>query len=138
MNPKDAIGSKKAPLHVVPAPVLMEIGLGMLEGAMKYGSYNFRAADVRASVYYDAAMRHLMAFWEGEDLDPDSGLHHVAKALSCLTVLRDGIMREQFVDDRPPRSRNGWVKEMNEKAATILEKYPNPVPPFTEKKSDVV
>lgn len=135
MNPKDIIGSKKAPLHVVPAPVLMEIGLGMLEGACKYGSFNFRAADVRASVYYDAAMRHLMAFWEGEDLDPDSGLHHVAKALSCLTVLRDGIMREQFVDDRPPRSRNGWVKEMNEKAKLILEKYPNPVPPYVEKNS---
>lgn len=131
MNPKDAIGSTKAPLHVVPAPVLMEIGLGMLEGAMKYGSYNWRVADVRGSVYYDAAMRHLMAFWEGEDTDPDSGIHHVGKALSCLTVLRDGIMRGNWIDDRPPKTEAGWIP--NEKAKEIINKYPNPVPPFTNK-----
>ena len=56
-NPKQAVGVRKVPLHVVPCEVLMEIGLGMMEGARKYGAHNYRACGVRASVYYDAAMQ---------------------------------------------------------------------------------
>ena len=78
-NPKDAVGIKKVPLSTVSSKVIMEMGLGMLEGARKYGRHNYRVAGVRASVYYDACMRHLMAWWEGEDIDPDSGLHHIIK-----------------------------------------------------------
>lgn len=131
-NPKDNIGIKKAPLSTVSAPVIMEMGLGMLEGAAKYGRHNYRVAGVRASVYYDAAMRHLMAYWEGEDIDPESGIHHIGKALSCLSVLRDAQMNEMCYDDRPPKSKMGWIQEMNQKAKEILEKYPNPLPPFIE------
>src|ERR1035438_3531894 len=81
-NPKDSIGIKKVALSCVSAPVLMEMALGMQEGAMKYGRHNYRVIGVRASVYYDATMRHLMAYWEGEDIDPDSGLSHLSKARS--------------------------------------------------------
>ena len=58
-NPKDAIGIKKVPFSTVPARVIAEIGLAMLEGAAKYGRHNYRVSGVRASVYYDAAMRHI-------------------------------------------------------------------------------
>lgn len=132
-NPKDVIGVKKVPLHVVSSFVLLEMSLGMLEGGCKYGSHNYRVAGVRASVYYDAFMRHAMAWWEGEDIDPDSGLSHVTKMLSCLSVLRDSMHRGNWVDDRPPKMEDGWIKELNEKAKTIIEKYPDPVKPFTEK-----
>ena len=132
-NPKDAIGSAKAPISTVSAPVIMEMGLGMLEGAAKYGRHNYRVAGVRASVYYDAAMRHLMAFWEGEDIDPESGIHHIGKALSCLSVLRDAMFQDKWYDDRPPKVKDGWVQEMNAKAKEILAKYPHPLPPYTEK-----
>ena len=91
-NPKDAIGISKAPLSTVSAAVLMEVGVAMLEGASKYGRHNYRAAGVRASVYYDALMRHAMAWWEGEDLDPDSGMSHITKAITTLVVLRDASM----------------------------------------------
>ena len=72
-NPKDAIGIKKVSFSTIPAPVVAEIGLAMLEGARKYRRHNYRAIGVRASVYYDAFMRHVTAWWEGEDTDPDSG-----------------------------------------------------------------
>ena len=84
-------------------------------------------------MYYDAAMRHLMAFWEGEDVDKESGIHHIGKALSCLSVLRDAMFQEKWYDDRPPKVKDGWVQEMNAKAKEILEKYPHPLPPYTEK-----
>ena len=106
-NPKDIIGIRKAPMSVVPANVLAEIGVGLLEGATKYGRHNYRVIGVRASVYYDAAMRHLMAWWEGEDIDSDPGsarLNHITKAITSLVVLRDAMMQEMLDDDRPPPS----------------------------------
>lgn len=132
-NPKDSVGVKKVPLHVVSAPVMMEVGLAMLEGDRKYGGHNYRVAGVRASVYYDALMRHIMAWHEGEDIDIDSGLSHVTKALSTLFVLRDAMLNDMWTDDRPPKVKNqNWIRDYNKLAAEIIEKYPNPVTPFTE------
>jgi hypothetical protein len=131
-NPKDALGIKKAPMSTVSAPVLMEMGLAMLEGDRKYGRHNYRVIGVRSSVYYDAAMRHLMAWWEGEDIDADSGMSHVTKALSCLSVLRDAMINENFTDDRPPKIKDGWIQELNKKAAEIIERYPDAKDPHTQ------
>lgn len=121
-NPKDAVGIKKAPMSTVPAGVLAEVGVAMLEGASKYGRHNFRVAGVRASVYYDGVMRHLMAWWEGEDIDPDSGLSHVVKAITSLTVLRDAMLQEMWADDRPPRSAPFYPR-LNAAAAEIVDRY---------------
>lgn len=132
-NPKDAVGVKKVPMSTVPAPVLMEVGLAMLEGARKYGRHNYRAAGVRASVYYDACMRHMMDWWEGEDIDPDSGLSHITKAIATLTVLRDSMIRQNWDDDRPPRVKSGWLKDLNTKAGQIIDKYPDAKDAYTNK-----
>lgn len=130
-NPKDAFGIKKASLSCVSSPVLMELGIAMQEGACKYGRHNYRVIGVRASVYYDATMRHLMSWWEGEDIDPDSDLSHVTKAIASLVVLRDAMMQVKFNDDRPPKSKR-WLHSLNERAAALFEQYPEPVKPYTE------
>ncbi|WP_299444668.1 dATP/dGTP diphosphohydrolase domain-containing protein [uncultured Rhodospira sp.] len=131
-NPKDAVGAKKAPLSCVPAPVLMEVGLAMLEGARKYGRHNYRVAAVRSSVYYDALMRHIMAWWEGQDVDPDSGLPHLTKAMACLVVLRDAERCGKMVDDRPPSVHGDeWVQRLNVLAAGIIDRVPDPKAAFT-------
>ncbi len=132
-NPKDAIGLSKVPFSTIPAPVLAEVGLALLEGAIKYRRHNYRVAGVRASVYYDACLRHLMAWWEGEDIDPDSGLSHVTKAIAGLMVIRDSMMKGNWNDDRPPKVDAGWVNELNIKVKELLKKYPNPKTPYTEK-----
>jgi len=121
-NPKAAIGIKKAGMSCVPACVLAEVGVAMMDGAAKYGSFNFRESGVRTSVYYDATMRHLLAFWEGEDCDPDSGLSHVTKAITSLVVLRDAMIQGKCTDDRPPKSVPFYA-ELNAKAAGVVEKY---------------
>lgn len=121
-NPKDRIGVRKAPLSVVPMNVVAEIGIGMLEGACKYGRHNYRAARIRSSAYFDATMRHLIAWWEGEDIDPDTGMSHVAKALTSLTVLRDAQMRGMCDDDRPPRSEP-FYPELNRLAGEIIDRH---------------
>lgn len=124
-NPKDAVGISKVPFSTVPAEVTAEVGLAMLEGALKYGRHNYRSVGVRASVYYDAALRHLTAWWEGQDVDPDSGLSHLVKCLACLYVLRDSQNIGNWVDDRPP-AIGDFITELNKKAEELLEKYPEP------------
>jgi hypothetical protein len=123
-NPKDAVGIRKAGLSVVPANVLLELSVAMTEGAAKYGRHNWRTGGVRASVYYDATMRHLMCWWEGEDKDPDSGLSHVTKAIASLTVLRDAMLQGTCTDDRPPSSINkALVDHLNEMTGRILDRH---------------
>lgn len=122
-NPKDVIGSRKVAMSTVPAGVLMEISLGMLEGSVKgYGRHNYRVAGVRSSIYYDAALGHIMDWWEGDDIDAESGLSHITKALSSLVVLRDAMLQDMLTDDRPPRSKV-FKRDFNGKAAEIIDRY---------------
>lgn len=125
-NPKDTVGTKRVPFSTLPIRPAAEVGLAMLEGALKYGRHNYRAIGVRSSVYYDACLRHLTAWWEGEDIDPDSGLPHVVKAIACLFVLRDSQLIGNVVDDRPPSHESGWQQELNLLAGKLIDKYPNP------------
>jgi len=133
-NPKDSLGVKKVPLHCVPSAPLFELGLAMMEGGRKYGSHNYRDVGVRMSVYYDAVMRHLIAWWEGENIDPDSGVHHVIKAIACLFVLRDSMIMDNCEDDRPIKYTNGLdMNKLNKQAEALIKKYPQSAKPFLEK-----
>lgn len=66
-------------------------------GMLKYGRTNFRVAGVRATIYIDAALRHLGAWLE---CDPDDGVPHPAAALSCLAILVDARAAGKLNDDR--------------------------------------
>lgn len=135
-NPKDAVGIRKAPVSTIPGTVIAELGVAMLEGARKYGRHNFRIMGVRASVYRDAVWRHMNNWWEGEDIDPDSGLSHITKAIASLTVLRDAMIMNNWEDDRPPKAPAEFFKQLNEAASKIIDKWPNAETPYTEKNND--
>lgn len=126
-NPKDAVGVRKAPMSTVSAAVMAEVGVAMLEGAAKYGRHNYRAVGVRASVYYDATLRHLFAWWEGENIDPDSGMSHITKAITSLVVLRDAMIQGKVTDDRAPCSAEFYAA-LNERAAAILDRHADKAP----------
>lgn len=111
-NPKDRVGSGKLPLHLWPASATMLGCLGLLDGMLKYGRANWREAGVRASIYVDAAQRHLNAWFEGEDRDPDSGLPHLAHALACLAILIDADASDTLTDDRQYRG-HGYREMVN-------------------------
>lgn len=101
-NPKDAFGILKVPnLSVVPAVSLIYEALGMWNGAMKYGHYNWRGHPVVASIYVDAALRHIMAWQSGEEIDPQSGAPHLGHAKACLGILADALETGNLIDDRP-------------------------------------
>jgi hypothetical protein len=100
-NPKTAIGAKKVPLHLVPPSAKHHLALALSDGAKKYGPYNWREHQISVSVYYDAAQRHWDAFWDGEDLAADSGIHHVAHAMACCALVLDALTLGKLNDDRP-------------------------------------
>lgn len=102
-NPKTAAGALKTPLlSVIPGPPLVQVGEVMRLGRSKYGPYNWRDQDVTVSTYLDAAMRHLMSYWDGETIDPESGQTHLAHAAASLFVIMDALATGHATDDRPP------------------------------------
>ncbi len=100
-NPKDRIGAAKPPLHLIPpaAEILESVVMGL--GAKKYGPFNWRTANVRATVYISAARRHLAQWLDGQDDDPESGVSHLAHARACLGILLDAQATGALIDDRP-------------------------------------
>lgn len=133
-NPKDAVGTKKWRQYcTVPATIIWELGVAMLEGARKYGRHNYRVVGVRSSIYIDAAKGHMDCWWEGEDIDPDSGLSHLTKAMASLAVLRDAMIQGKLVDDRPPKTDIDTIRNALQKVVEdIFERYPDPVPDYIE------
>lgn len=99
-NPKDAIGSDKLPLHLWPETATAMGCLGLLDGALKDGRSNWRAVGIRPSIYVDAAKRHINAWFELEEIDPDSGLPHLAHAIACLAIIIDAQAIGKMNDDR--------------------------------------
>jgi hypothetical protein len=56
-------------------------------GAQKYDRDNWKKVPDSKRRYFDALQRHVWAWKEGEQLDPESGRHHLAHALCCLMFL---------------------------------------------------
>jgi len=101
-NPKDLIGARKpATLSVIPSSALLHMGRAMSDGSDKYGSFNWREHPVKASIYVDACLRHLMAWFDGERDAEDSGVHHLGHAMACLGILVDAEFMGGLLDDRP-------------------------------------
>lgn len=117
-NPKTRFGmTKPNPFLVPPASILYQ-SLAMDNGATKYGPYNWRGNQVSASVYVAAAVRHLLSWVDGEELDgvdpvtgemrlnekgepAGSGLPHIGHALACLGIIADAVETGNLIDDRP-------------------------------------
>jgi hypothetical protein len=100
-NPKDAIGIKKAPLRLVPPALVIETAPAMALGAAKYGPFNWRATEVRMTVYLEALLRHVLAFTDRQDDDPESGASHLSHAAACLAIIFDAQAIGKLIDDRP-------------------------------------
>ena len=102
-NPKDRIASAKPQLHLIPPAANLYEATVMELGAKKYGAYNWREKKVRYTVYISAALRHLAAALDGEELDSESGVPHTAHVRACMGILLDAKATGNLVDDRPPK-----------------------------------
>lgn len=105
-NPKTRIGKTKPSLvSVIPTASFLHLGQVMQLGANKYGPFNWRVKPVPADVYVDAAMRHLLSWFDGEDVDEESGMSHLAHMMACGAILIDAMENGMLNDNRPVRGR---------------------------------
>lgn len=56
-------------------------------GSKKYADNNWQKVPGAKTRYYDAAMRHLDAWLNGDLKDAETGLPHLAHAICCLMFL---------------------------------------------------
>ena len=110
-NPKSRVGALKIPLHLVPPSARHYLALALENGAKKYGPYNWREEPISMSTYYGALNRHMDAWWDGEDVDSDSGIHPVAHAMACCALILDALSIGKLIDDRPSK---GAVPKLQE------------------------
>ena len=75
-------------------------------GARKYAAHNYRLG-MAWSRLLGAALRHLLAWGRGEDLDKESGLPHLAHAGCCVLMLLDAQIQGIGQDDRWRRAGHG-------------------------------
>lgn len=85
-NPSQGIkfdnGKRRASL--LPTGIL-NVVIDILEmGAKKYALNNWQKVENGRTRYYDAALRHIDAWWNGIPLDEETGKHHLAHAICCL------------------------------------------------------
>lgn len=89
----------KPNLALVPPGPLLALTRVLDFGAAKYGPWNWRKG-IEWSRVYAAVQRHLLAWWGGEDLDPESGHSHLAHALCGLVFLLTYAEEHRELDDR--------------------------------------
>lgn len=120
-NPKDLFGNKKVSVTKLPQVAVLHGAHAMMNGADKYGPYNWRDRAVVAGIYVDAAMRHLMAWFEREETAQDSGVHHLGHALACCSILLDAQATGNLIDDRPD-ANPAFQKLMDDLSEVIQKK----------------
>ncbi len=102
-NPKDRMATARLDLSLFPDTAIIYGALGMTEGDSKYGGYNYRVGGVLASVYVAACRRHMAKWFNGQETDPKTTVHHLASALACVAILIDAREAGVLKDDRPPQ-----------------------------------
>lgn len=89
----------KTRYDLLPPELLEETARVLTFGAQKYSAHNW-AQGASWSRYFSAMMRHMWAWWRGEDNDPETGFSHLAHAACCLSFLIAYQRRGLGEDDR--------------------------------------
>lgn len=116
-DPKLKSGKLKPGMDSVPPVSLLELGAVLDDGKKKYGAMNWRQTPIRASTYYNAILRHLFAWFDGEDLAEDSGLQHISHIMGNCAVMLDAKASGKLIDDRP-ENKGMFPKELAKKIVT--------------------
>ena len=77
----------KVCIDLMPPEAIERTAVVFTFGAKKYGDYNWRKG-IHFSRVFAATMRHLWAWWRGEETDKESGLSHLDHAACCINMLQ--------------------------------------------------
>ena len=121
-DPKGAAGALKTPLGLIPSYAMEQTALVHQLGAQKYGPYNWRRTGVCASTYVNAIIRHLNAWRDGETVDPESSISHLAHVACSCNILLDAGFCGTLKDDRDITPPNTPVSKMDKPTGAFV--YP--------------
>ena len=93
----------KPDLSLIPLWTLAGEALVWAHGKKKYSAWNW-SKGMPWSVPLACALRHLMAWQNGEDIDPESGQSHLDHVACNIRMLKLYSVNYPEGDDRPPRS----------------------------------
>lgn len=89
----------KPQLGLVPGSLILAVGTILTFGAGKYGKHNWRKG-LAWSRPYDAMLRHLVAWYDGESFDLETGKSHLWHAACELAFLIEYEQKGVGHDDR--------------------------------------
>lgn len=85
---------------------IMDLADLITKSANKYGKYNY-ALGQEYHTPYDSLMRHANKFWQGEDLDSESCLHHVLHMAANCMILYTSILANKD-NEKKLDTRHDW------------------------------
>ncbi len=114
----------KIMLELLPSGPMRDMAEVMTASVLsgKYEAHNWRLG-LEWSRYHGSMMRHILAWAEGEDIDPDSGLTHLAHAGCNLMFLLEYARTKAGTDDRYKQPT------VDEAEPEIVRSVPGPVIP---------
>ncbi len=95
--------NRKLRMDLIPPAAIQGMAKGFESGLVKHEERDWEKG-YPYSMYYAAAMRHLTAWWGGEDNDPEDGVSHLDHLSSCVAILQHYVCRSELFqgqDDRP-------------------------------------
>lgn len=111
----------KPRMSLIPQLAKLEVAKVMTYGAEKYADYNWMDG-FDWTILTDAAERHITSFNCGEDVDAESGLHHLAHAACCVMMLYE-------ITQLCPEKDNRWERWQTEEGRQALLKALEPYAP---------
>jgi hypothetical protein len=85
--------------------ILEELGGPVWEKVVPAGHPLPPGPDVSIAPYYEAMLRHMSGWWEGERLCAGTRIHHLAHVVACCAIIIDAEDGKLLIDDRDTASR---------------------------------
>jgi len=126
--PKNTMNEDKIDLDLVPWGLIAKhLPQAYMEGLIKYYKRSWELGFTTTSMFA-GAMRHLLAYREGENYDPSAtelGIkkHHLSGALFCILCMLDTFDNHRELDDREKDHKpEGWSEEVMKKQIEDFKK----------------
>lgn len=108
LDPKGDAGKKKPQLQLIPPVLNRETAKALAFGAYhptkNYGPWNWREEKIEIMDYIGAIRRHIDCILEGEDIDLESGAHHLGHIAANCGIVLDAQKHGTLVDNRPNKT----------------------------------
>lgn len=94
----------KPQIQNCPVALLVSVERAMVEGRARYGDRSWRTKGESARKLVGAVLRHALAYYNGEEVDPESSTQklHLDGLAASVAILLDCIACGTLIDDRPP------------------------------------